>query len=164
MLDDRTDRVRSLSKSFRDAFRGVCYCVRNERNMRIHLTVAGYVLVFSVFYHLSALEYSLLFLVIGFVLFAEAVNTALEAAVNLHTQSYDSLARIAKDVAAGGVLVSAAFAAVIGCILFLKPAVLLSIVRLLAGRPLWGGLFLISLPLAGFFVFCFPFGVRRRRR
>lgn len=156
MLDDRIVEVRSIAKSFRDALKGLEFCVKNERNMRIHLTAAAYVLVFSVFYSLSGTQYILLIGTICMVLFAETVNTSLEAVINMNTQCYDHLARIAKDVAAGAVLFCSFFAAVIGFILFLKPAIIIYILVFLFDEPVWGCLFLISLPLCALFIFCWP--------
>lgn len=157
MIEDKVESVKSLAKSFKNAFRGIQYCIRNERNMRIHLTAAAYVLSFSGFYCLSSTQYILLLIVIGMVLFAEAVNTAIEASVNLQIQCYDSLAKIAKDTAAGAVLISAVFAAAVGIILFLKVSIILKIIFFLLSHPLWGGIFILSLPLSGIFIFCFPF-------
>lgn len=149
-------KVRSLARSFRYAARGIVYCVKNERNMRIHLVVAAYVLIFSLFYEFSQTQYILLLLTICSVLFAETVNTAIEAIVNLETQSYDSLARIAKDVAAGAVFICAIFAAVVGIILFLKPATIVYIVHYLITNPFWGILFLLSIPASLIFIFGLP--------
>ena len=161
--DDRLYEVKSLAKSFRNAFRGVRFCIRNERNMRIHLVASVYVMVFSTFYNLTATQYILLLGTICMVLFAETVNTSLEAVVNLHTQWYDNLARIGKDVAAGAVLICAAFAVAIGCILFLKPAKLYYIILFFISEPLWCCLFLLSLPAAALFIFIWPNPVRMRR-
>lgn len=155
-------RIRSLRKSFRDAFRGVAFCIKNERNMRIHLVVGAYMLCFSPFFHLTASEYAVLLLAIALVLFAETVNTALEAVINLQAQWYDNLARIGKDVAAGAVLICAIFAAVVGFVLFLRPAVLLFIVEYMFSHLFLGFWFLVSLPLAGAFIFFFPFNGRKR--
>lgn len=150
------EKIRSLAKSFIYAGRGVAYCVKNERNMRIHLTATIYVLVFSSFYDFSTTEMLLLLLTIAMVLFAEAVNTAIEALVNLETQSFDSLARVAKDVAAGAVLICAVFALVVGIILFIKPDKLLLIYEFLNHNYIEGILFLLSIPVALWFIFCFP--------
>lgn len=155
-------RIRSLRKSFRDAFRGVAFCIKNERNMRIHLVVGAYMLCFSPFFHLTITEYAVLLLAIALVLFAETVNTALEAVINLQAQWYDNLARIGKDVAAGAVLICAIFAAAIGFVLFLRPAILLFIVEYMFSHLFLGFWFLISLPLAGAFIFFFPFNGRKR--
>lgn len=148
--------VRSLARSFRNAANGVKYCIRNERNMRIHLTVAAYVLAFAPFYAFTQTQLLLLLLTIGLVLFAEAVNTAVEALVDLETQCYDHLARIAKDVAAGAVLICAVFAAAVGLILYLRPATIALIARFLVADPVWGIIFIISLPLSAAFIFGLP--------
>lgn len=155
-------RIRSLRKSFRDAFRGVAFCIKNERNMRIHLVVGAYMLCFSPFFHLTITEYAVLLLAIALVLFAETVNTALEAVINLQAQWYDNLARIGKDVAAGAVLICAIFAAAIGFVLFLRPTILLFIVEYMFSHLFLGFWFLISLPLASVFIFFFPFNGRKR--
>ena len=111
-------QIRGLVKSFLYAFRGLWLCIRNERNMRIHLVVAVVVTIFSLVFGLTALEYAVLILAMGFVIVAEMVNTAIEALVDLQSPAYDSLARIAKDVAAGMVLLAALFAVVIAVIVF----------------------------------------------
>ena len=111
---------RALLKSFLYAFRGVRFCVKSERNMRIHLAAAVLVTAFSLVYQLTALEYGILFLAMGVVIICEALNTALEAIVNLESPAYHDLARIAKDVAAGAVLIAAITAGIIGICLFLR--------------------------------------------
>jgi diacylglycerol kinase (ATP) len=146
-------QVKSLAKSFKNAFKGVLYCIKNERNMRIHLTVTFYVLIFSPFYHFSQSEMMILLLAIGMVLFAEAVNTAIEAIVNLQIQCYDHLARIAKDVAAGAVLICAVFSAAVGIILFFRTAVLINIFNCLVTNWILLLLFVLSLPVSVAFIF-----------
>jgi diacylglycerol kinase (ATP) len=146
------EKARSLARSFKCAGRGVVFCVKNERNMRIHLTAAVYVLVFSAFYGFSAAEYALLILVISSVIAAEAVNTAIEAAVDMGAPHYDSLARIAKDAAAGAVLVTAVGAAAIGCILFIRPAVLARIAAFFAHSPVFIAILVLSLAAAVVFI------------
>lgn len=156
MLENRVQNVKSIARSFRNAFKGVLFCIKNERNMRIHLTTSVYVLAFSPFYHFDSGRYIMLLIVIGMVLFAETVNTSIEAVINLHTQWYDNLARIAKDVAAGAVLICTFFATAVGCILFFKPAIIMYIVHFLFVYPIWGCLFLISMPVTALFIFCWP--------
>jgi diacylglycerol kinase (ATP) len=153
---DGVIQVKSLAKSFKNAFNGITFCIKNERNMRIHLILTFYVLVFSPFYHFTQEQMLLLLLAIGLVLFAEAVNTAIEAIVNLETQSYDHLARIAKDVAAGAVLICAIFAAVVGVILFLKMGTIALILHYLSTVWILGVLFLVSLPISLAFICGLP--------
>lgn len=149
-------KVRSLARSFKNAGRGVLYCVKNERNMRIHLVVATYVLIFSPFYAFTQAQYLVLLLTIGIVIFAETVNTAIEVLVNLETQCYDHLARIAKDVAAGAVLICAIFAAAVGIILYLKPLTIMYIAHFFVVNPILGALFIVSLPAAIAFIMGLP--------
>lgn len=162
-LDGRMQGVRSLTRSFRYAFRGVWFCIRTGRNMRIHLVTAAYVIVFSNFFGLSPAEYAVLLLAVGLVITAEAINTAVEEIVNLHTQHYDNLARLAKDIAAGAVLICAIFAVAIGFILFYRPEKLREIVNILSTNLFGSIVFLVSLPVSVAFIFCFPFKTNRRR-
>lgn len=109
---------RSLRKSFSFAIKGLLYCIKNERNMRIHLVVAAVVLAFAVFFKLSRLEFAILILTFGLVVFCEIVNTSIETFINLTSPAYNGLAKIAKDVAAGGVFLMAGVSVVVGLILF----------------------------------------------
>ena len=144
---------RALCKSFLYAFHGIRFCVKNERNMRIHLAVAVLVTAFSLVYGLTPGEYAVLFLTIGAVIAAEAVNTAIEAVVNLESPSYNELARIAKDVAAGTVLLTALTACIVGfCLFFRFPQLTETLHRILT-TPWMLLLFLILLLAGGLFAF-----------
>lgn len=105
-------------KSFRYAFRGIVYCIKSERNMRIHTVASLYVLLFARFFYLSLEKFLILLLTISAVLAAEMVNTATEELSDLSAEDYNPMARIAKDVAAGAVLITAIFAVVIGIFIF----------------------------------------------
>lgn len=154
--------IRNLLTSFRNAARGVVYCIKNERNMRIHLVTAAYVIVFSRFFQLTQPQFALMLCAISVVIAMEMVNTAVEALVDLYSPAYDSLARIAKDIAAGAVLVCAVFAALIGFLLFWKPPIMLQIVQLLFTNPLWCALFLCSIAASLLFIFVGPVKMKRR--
>ncbi|MBC8532941.1 diacylglycerol kinase family protein [Yeguia hominis] len=110
-----------LSKSFRDAFRGIGYGITQERNMRIHTVAALYVFVFSFFFELSFGQYAALFLTIALVMAAELLNTAIEKLADAVNDQYDPLIGKVKDLAAGGVLVCALFAVAVGVVLFWRP-------------------------------------------
>lgn len=105
-------------KGFKYAFSGIVSCIKSERNMRVHLCAAFYVIVLMRFYHLSDYEKGLVFLTIGSVIAFEIINTAIETAINLCSPDYHSLAKKAKDAAAGAVLCSAIFAVIIGVEVF----------------------------------------------
>ena len=110
----------SFSSAFVFAWQGLGYVVRTQRNMRIHLSVAAAVLLVAGALRVSALELAVLLLCIMAVVALEMLNTVVEAVVDLTTEEYDPLAKIAKDVAAGAVLVTSAGAAIVG-VLILGP-------------------------------------------
>ena len=101
-----------LYRSFGYAFQGIFTCVRKERNMKIHC-VAGVIL------KISAIEWCICMVLFGLVMALEHVNTAVEAVVDMVTEEYHPLAKVAKDTAAGAVLIAAIMAAIAGCIIFL---------------------------------------------
>jgi len=120
-------RFSDLLTSFRHAFSGVWYVLRTQRNARIHLTVALVVIALGLWLGLSYAEWAIIVLTIGMVLAAESFNTVAEAVVDLATAERHPLAKIAKDVAAGAVLLMAITAVVVGL--------------LILGPPLWRALF-----------------------
>lgn len=111
MSDQKKDPIR---KSFGYAFEGIVSCIRNERNMKIHCVMALLVTAAGFILKISVMEWCICLLLFGLVMALELVNTALEAVVDLVTP----LAKTAKDTAAGAVLLAAAAAAIIGCIIF----------------------------------------------
>ena len=111
-------RAPSLIESFNYAFEGVIHVLRTQRNMRIHFAVATVVLILAFSYGVTKLELMALLVAISFVLIAEMVNTAIEATIDLATTSFDPLAKAAKDIAAGAVLIAAVNAIVIGYLVF----------------------------------------------
>jgi diacylglycerol kinase (ATP) len=107
-----------LLRSFNHAFQGLVHVVRYQRNMRIHIAVAFFVLLASLFFDLSRLELVMVIITISMVFMAELLNSAVEAVVDIITDQFDPRARIAKDVAAGAVLVAAINALVVAYLVF----------------------------------------------
>src|SRR3954449_9191206 len=107
-------RVPAIFRSFNYAFEGVIHVLRTQRNMRIHFAIAAVVLVLAFVYDVTRLELIALMISIAFVLIAEMVNTAVEATIDLSTPSFDPLAKIAKDLAAGAVLIASINAIAVG--------------------------------------------------
>ena len=107
-------RTPAVFQSFNYAFEGVIHALRTQRNMRIHFAVAAGVLVLAFIYDVTRLELIALMIAIAFVLIAEMVNTAVEATIDLSTPSFDPLAKIAKDLAAGAVLIASVNAIAVG--------------------------------------------------
>lgn len=142
---------RALISSFKFAYEGISYCIRNERNFRIHLCAAFLAVVLGGILRLNHTELLALFLSIAFVLTAEMVNTAVEKAVDIVSPEYHPLAKIIKDVMAGSVLVSAALSVVVGVLLFLRPERILYCLYLLKSMPYL--FFLLPVLAFGFYKF-----------
>ena len=111
-------RSPSILESFNFAFEGIIHVLRTHRNMRVHFAVAIIVLVAAVWVGVSKLELIALLLAIAFVFITEMVNSALEQAIDVATTSFDPLAKLAKDVAAGAVLIATVNAVAIGYLVF----------------------------------------------
>jgi diacylglycerol kinase len=147
-------------KSFKYAFRGIIYCINNERNMRIHTVTALYVFVFSFFFTLSRTSYAVLFLAIAGVMTAELFNTVAEELSDMVAASFNPVVRIVKDMAAGGVLLCALFAAAVGICIFWQPAKFFKIVSFFLSNPLMLLLLLLFTALSIVFIIKGPTGIR----
>lgn len=99
--------LRKVLDSFNCAVAGIVYAIRSQRNMKIHMLAALLVLGLSVHLRISSREFLIIFFAITLVVMAELLNTAVEAVVDLYTQEFHPLARTAKNVAAGAVLLAA---------------------------------------------------------
>jgi diacylglycerol kinase (ATP) len=108
----------SLLESFNFAFEGIIHVLRTQRNMRIHFMIAAAVLLTALFTGVDRLELIALLLSIAFVLIAEMINTAIEGAVDVSTTSFDPNAKLAKDIAAGAVLIATVNAIAVGYLIF----------------------------------------------
>src|SRR5882672_7940587 len=115
-------RAQSLLESFNYAFEGIIHVLRTQRNLRIHFLVAIGVIAAAAALGVDRLELIVLLLAIAFVLVAEMVNSAIEGAIDVSTTSFDPNAKLAKDVAAGAVLISSAVAVAIGYLVFAHAA------------------------------------------
>jgi diacylglycerol kinase (ATP) len=108
----------TVIESFNYAFQGVVHVLRTHRNMRVHVVIAAAVLIAAILLGVSRLELIALLISITFVLVAEMLNTAIESAIDVATTSFDPMAKLAKDIAAGAVLISAVNAIVVGYLVF----------------------------------------------
>jgi len=112
-----------LIASFAFAFAGIAYLFRTQRNARVHLAIAVLVCVLAAWLRVTRVEWAILVLTIACVLILEGLNTALEAVVDLASPQIHPLAKVAKDVTAGMVLIAAIAAVIVGL--------------LILGPPLW---------------------------
>jgi diacylglycerol kinase (ATP) len=111
-------RSPSVLQSFNFAFEGIIHVLRTQRNMRIHFMIAAGVLVAALIVGVSRLELVIVLMAISFVLIAEMINSALEAGIDVATTSFDPLAKLAKDIAAGAVLIATINAVAVGYLVF----------------------------------------------
>lgn len=106
-------------RSFSFAFAGIATALRGERNMRFHFFSSIVVLLISFYFSITKFEWLFILMAIGGMFALEIVNTAIERVVDLVTGEYHSLAKQAKDLAAGAVFVYAVLSFVIGIVIFL---------------------------------------------
>ena len=111
-------RAPTLLDSFNFAFEGIIHVLRTQRNLRIHFAVAVAVLILALIVNVTKMELIALLISVTFVLIAEMLNTAVEAAIDIATTSFDPMAKLAKDIAAGAVLIAAINAIAVGYIVF----------------------------------------------
>jgi diacylglycerol kinase (ATP) len=111
-------RGTSLLDSFNWAFEGIIHVLRTQRNMRIHFLAAIVVLILAIAIGVQEFELLALLIAISFVLIAEMLNSAIEGAIDVATTSFDPMAKLAKDVAAGAVLIATVNAVAVGYIVF----------------------------------------------
>ena len=117
-LKDKEDETK-LNYSFKYAFEGIITTIKEERNMFIHFLIAIIVVITGVYVRLSLNEWLICLLLFALVFSLELINTAIENTVDLVTTKKNKKAKIAKDAAAGAVLIAAIFASIIGIIIFL---------------------------------------------
>ncbi len=124
--------------------------------------VAGlYVILFSFFYNLSRMQWAVIIVLIASVMVAEIFNTCLEQLCNLNTDSYDPIAKIAKDIAAGAVLVLAFAAATVALLFYFDLEIIGNIVSYFLCNPVILVLFIISFATAILFICFGPTGFLR---
>lgn len=114
---------RTLVKSFKYAFEGLSFAVKYNQNIRIHIIAAVLVVLLSIFLKVNHFEIGILAIMILLVISTEMINTSIEEMTNLITNEHKKEAKIAKDVAAGMVLITSLGSLVVG-VLILLPYIL----------------------------------------
>lgn len=112
-----------LIKSFKWAGQGFLYCMRNEKNFKLHCAFAVVTIGFGFFFSISATEWMLLNFCIAGVLSMELLNTAIEQLCNRTTTSQDPQIKTIKDVSAAAVFIIAVMAAICGAIIFIPKVI-----------------------------------------
>jgi len=111
-------KIRKLLDSFNYAIEGLVYSVRTQRNMKIHMVATMVILLACFAFNLSKIEILIVIITITMVILAEMVNTAIECALDATTNYYHPLVKIAKNVSAGAVLITALNAVIVGYVVF----------------------------------------------
>ena len=118
---DERKRQKGLKKffhSFTYPIKGLRYAYRNEQNLVVDVGMAILVVIAGFIFKVSVTEWALLALTIGLVISCELINTAIEAVVDLVTEEYHPLAKVAKDTSAAAVFIFAIVAVIVGIIIF----------------------------------------------
>ena len=121
----KTQGKSGFKESFNHATDGIEYAINHERNLKIEIFIGILVSIAGFVFKISLLEWLVIVLVISMVICLELVNTSIERTVDLVTKEYKDLAKVAKDVAAGAVLIMSKFSVVVGIIIFLPKIIAL---------------------------------------
>lgn len=116
--DDKQLKNRSFIDAWKNAFNGIIYATTTQGNIKRQLIIAVIVVIVSLFFNLNRAEFVCFIFTIVLIIFAEMVNTAIETVVDLYVDVYHPKAKIAKDVAAGGVVITAINAIIVAYFLF----------------------------------------------
>ena len=115
----RQKGIKKFLNSFTYPIKGLKYAYKNEQNLVVDVGVALLVIIFGFIFRVSTMEWAILALTIGLVISCELINTAIEAVVDLVTEDYHPLAKVAKDTSAAAVFIFAIVAVIVGIIIFL---------------------------------------------
>ena len=140
-------------KAFKYAFEGIFASVKSERNMRIHLAFAFYVVLAGMVTRISLVEWGVVIVCMAAVMSLEILNTAIEALCDEVSAEYSPKIKLAKDAAAGSVLVSAIASAIIGCIIFFSGGRPIMALEFAQNNILAAGIIVLTLPAWIIFIF-----------
>ncbi|MCX6753424.1 MAG: diacylglycerol kinase family protein [Candidatus Nomurabacteria bacterium] len=124
MSEKKRFSIVARAKSFTHAIRGIAIFIKSTHNAWIHIVVACIVIYLGFILRISKTEWIELTFAIGFVLVAEAFNTAIEIDIDLTSPNYHPYARDTKDVSAGAVLIASIIASIVGLIIFLPKIII----------------------------------------
>lgn len=150
------NHYKKLFMSFVYAFNGIFSTIKNERNLRIHLTCLCYMfgfLCFTDWFVLTKTDWAILLLAAGAVISGELVNTAIENAVDLASEEHTKYGKLAKDAAAGAVLISAIVAVGVGVVILFQVDAFKAMYSYFISNPIMLLLFILSIIPATLFIF-----------
>ncbi len=145
--------MRDLRQSFVHAFHGLVFCLKHERNFRIHICAAVLTILLGFIVRFSAIEFVLLILTISSVMVTEILNTMIEKTIDTFTNKFSPTAKVVKDASAGAVFICAIVSVIVGLILFLRQGRILFLFEIIKNIPY----LLILLPFIVFALYKFIF-------
>jgi len=117
-MEDERLKNKNFIDAWRKAFSGIWYAIKTQRNIKVQLVIAVVIILCMIFLKLNITECIFLTFATMSVIITEVINTAIESTVNLCTDKFHPIAKIAKDVAAGAVVLSALNAVIIAILIF----------------------------------------------
>lgn len=151
--------MKAFIKGFGYAFRGIGYAVLHERNMRFHLSLFSYMMFFLLhydFFEVSKTQFAILLMMSSLVMAGELFNTGIERAADAATLEKNEFVKIAKDAAAGAVLVLAIFSVAVGIIILYQPSAFTEMFCYFKNNPLYIVVLAVTLILDGIFILSGP--------
>ncbi len=118
-MEEERLKNKNFIEAWKKALNGIWYAIRTQRNLKIQLGIAGIVIICAIYFKVTMLEAMFLSFAIMLVIIVEVMNTAIEETVNLCTDKFHPLAKIAKDVAAGAVVLASLNAVIIAVFIML---------------------------------------------
>lgn len=120
---DNKWKNKNFISALKNSFNGIKYVFTTQRNLKIQVVISIIVILASLFFKISFIEWAVVILIICMVFFAELVNTVVETIVDMITIEYNESAKIAKDISAGAVTLVSITSVIIGLLIFL-PSIL----------------------------------------
>lgn len=157
--------LKKFVKGFQFAFEGILTALKTECNMRVHFVCMFYMYLFLLafdFFQITRTQFAIIFIANGLVIGGELINTAVEAAVDLHGEEHTPLGKIAKDTAAGAVLVFAIAAVACGIAIMYQPEAFKLLFNYFTTHIFALILFIVSLISAVLFIL-FGFGKKEKK-
>lgn len=157
--------LKKFVKGFQFAFEGILTALKTECNMRVHFVCMFYMYLFLLafdFFQITRTQFAIIFIANGLVIGGELINTAVEAAVDLHGEEHTPLGKIAKDTAAGAVLMFAIAAVACGISIMYQPEAFKLLFNYFTTHIFALILFIVSLISAVLFIL-FGFGKKEKK-
>lgn len=155
--------MKAFIKGFGYAFQGIWNTIINERNLRFHISLFGYMMFFLLrydFFKVSKTQFAILLMMSALIMAGELFNTGIENAANAATLEKNPYVKAAKDAAAGGVLISAILAVIVGILILFQPDAFKALFDYYIANPLYIVILALTLVLDGIFILAGPKKIR----